>query len=38
MVIEHISIELIIVDPLTKGMSLKNFKDHLAQMGFGSMS
>ncbi|RDX93485.1 hypothetical protein CR513_24255, partial [Mucuna pruriens] len=28
-VIEHISTELIIVNPLTKGMSSKNFKDQV---------
>jgi len=35
-VIEHVSTELMIVDPLTKGMPLKNFKVHLVQMGLGS--
>ena len=35
-VIEHISTELMIVDPLTKGMSPKYFKDHVVQMGLGS--
>ena len=35
-VIEHISTELRIVDPLTKGMSPKYFKDHVIQMGLGS--
>ena len=35
-VIEHISIELMIADPLTKGMSPKYFKDHVVQMGLGS--
>ena len=34
-VIEHISTELMITDPLTKGMSLKYFKDHVVQMGLG---
>jgi len=29
-VIEHISIELMIIGPLTKGMPLNNFKDHLS--------
>ncbi|KAK9681992.1 hypothetical protein RND81_10G042200 [Saponaria officinalis] len=28
-IIEHISIDLMIVDPLTKGMQIKNFKDHV---------
>ena len=36
-VLEHISIELMIVDPLTKGMPPKYFKDHVVQMGLGSM-
>ena len=36
-VIEHISTELMIADPLTKGMSPKHFKDHVTQMGLGSM-
>ncbi|KAL0413871.1 UNVERIFIED_CONTAM: Secreted RxLR effector protein [Sesamum radiatum] len=36
-VIEHISTELMLVDPLTKGMPLKNFKDHVARMGIGPM-
>ena len=36
-VIEHISTELMIADPLiTKGMSPKYFKDHVVQMGLGS--
>ena len=35
-VIEHISIELMIADPLTKGMPPKYFKDHVVQMGLGS--
>ena len=35
-VIEHISIELMIADPLTKGMAPKYFKDHVVQMGLGS--
>ena len=33
MVIEHISIELMIADPLTKGMPLLKFKDHVVNMG-----
>ena len=36
-VFEHISIELMIIDPLTKGMPPKNFKDHIVQMGLGSI-
>ncbi|KAL0386465.1 UNVERIFIED_CONTAM: Secreted RxLR effector protein [Sesamum latifolium] len=36
-VIEHISTELMLADPLTKGMPLKNFKDHVARMGIGPM-
>ena len=35
-VIEHISTELMIVDPLTKGMPPKYFKDRVIQMGLGS--
>ena len=35
-VIKHISTELMIVDPLTKGMPPKYFKDHVVQMGLGS--
>ena len=37
MVIEHMSTELMIVNPLTKGMPPKNFKDHVVQMGLGCM-
>ena len=33
---EHISTELMIADPLTKGMPPKYFKDHVVQMGLGS--
>ena len=36
-VIEHISIELMLADPLTKGMPPKYFKDHVVQMGLGFM-
>ena len=36
-VIEHISTESMIVDPLTKGMPPKCFKDHVVQMGLDSM-
>jgi len=35
--IKHVSTELMIFDPLTKGMPLKSFKDHIAQMRIGSM-
>ena len=36
-VIEHISTELMIADPLTKGMPPKIFRDHVVSMGLGSM-
>ena len=36
-IIEHISTGLMLADPLTKGMSPKFFKDHVVQMGLGSM-
>ena len=36
-VIEHVSIEMMTIDPLTKGMSPKNFKDHVVRMRLGSM-
>uniref|UniRef100_A0A2N9I7X4 Integrase catalytic domain-containing protein n=1 Tax=Fagus sylvatica TaxID=28930 RepID=A0A2N9I7X4_FAGSY len=36
-VIEHVSTELMIADPLTKGMPLLKFKDHVAKMGLGSI-
>ncbi|RVW89844.1 Retrovirus-related Pol polyprotein from transposon TNT 1-94 [Vitis vinifera] len=36
-VIEHISIELMIVDPLTKDMPLLKFKDHVVNMGLSSL-
>ena len=36
-VIEHVNTELMIADPLTKGMPPKNFKDHVVRMGLGSM-
>ncbi|KAL6345280.1 hypothetical protein AAG906_015763 [Vitis piasezkii] len=36
-VIEHISTELMIVDPLTKGMPLLKFKDHVVNMGLSSL-
>ena len=35
MVIEHVSTELMIVDPLTKGMPPSKFKDHKDHMGLG---
>ena len=35
-VIEHISIESMIADPLTKGMPPKYFKDHIVQIELGS--
>nr|CAN61535.1 hypothetical protein VITISV_030616 [Vitis vinifera] len=36
-VIEHISIELMIADPLTKGMPPLKFKDHVMNMGLSSL-
>jgi len=36
-VIEHISTDMMIVDPLTKGMPPKNFKDHVVRMGLDSI-
>ena len=36
-VIEHVSTELMIADPLTKGMPPKSFKDHVERMGVGLM-
>nr|CAN77687.1 hypothetical protein VITISV_002733 [Vitis vinifera] len=36
MVIEHVSIELMIVDPLTKGMPSLKFKDYVDRLGLGS--
>ena len=35
-VIEHISTESMIANPLTEGMPPKYFKDHVVQMGLGS--
>ena len=35
-VIEHVSTELMIADPLTKGMPPMKFKDHVEKMGIGS--
>ncbi|XP_074266373.1 secreted RxLR effector protein 161-like [Silene latifolia] len=34
---KHISTELMIADPLTKGMPIKTFKDHIVRMGLGSI-
>ncbi|KAL0413634.1 UNVERIFIED_CONTAM: hypothetical protein Sradi_1565100 [Sesamum radiatum] len=34
---KHISTELMLADPWTKGMPPKNFKDHVARMGIGPM-
>jgi hypothetical protein len=36
-VIEHVSTELMIVDPLTKGMPPFKFKEHIMNMGLGSI-
>ena len=36
-VIQHISTELMIADPLTKGMPPFKFKDHIVRMGLGSI-
>ena len=36
-VIEHISTELMIADPLTKGMPPFKFKDNVFRMGLGSI-
>ena len=36
-VIEHISTELMIADPLTKGMPPLKFKDHLVDVGLDSI-
>ena len=35
-IIEHISTELMIADPLTKGMPPLKFKDHVKKMGLSS--
>ena len=35
-VVEHISTELMIVDPLTKGIPPLKFKDHVDRSGIGS--
>ena len=37
LVIEHISIQSMLADSLTKGMPPKYFKNHVVQMGLGSM-
>ena len=37
-IIEHISTELMIADPLTKGMPPFKFKHHVQRMGLGSTS
>ena len=34
-VIQHMSTKLMIADPLTKGMPLKQFRDHVINMGLG---
>ncbi|RDX68663.1 Copia protein, partial [Mucuna pruriens] len=34
---EHVNTKLMIADLLTKGMSPKNFKDHMVRMGLGSI-
>ena len=34
---EHVSTELMIADPLTKGMPPFKFKDHVMNMGLGSI-
>ena len=33
--IEHIRTDLMIADPLTKGLQLKTFKEHVHRMGLG---
>ena len=35
MIIEHVHTKLMIADPLTKGIPIKNFKDHVTNMGLG---
>lgn len=35
-VIEHINVELMLVDPLTEGMPPFKFKDHVVTIGLGS--
>ena len=34
-VIEHVNTKLMIADPLTKGMPLSKFKNHIDHMGIG---
>ena len=36
-VIDHISTELMVASPLTKGMPIKKFKDHVTNMRLGSV-
>ena len=36
-VVKRISTELMVVNPLTKGMLIKNFKNHVTNMGLGSV-
>ena len=36
-VIEHVNTELMIVDPLTKGMLVRNFREHVTNMGLESV-
>jgi len=36
-VIEHISTELMIVDPMTKGMPTRSYQDHVVHMRLGSI-
>ena len=36
MVIKHVSTELMIADPLTKGMPPLKLKDHVDRLGLGS--
>jgi len=36
-IIEQVSIELMIVNPLTKDMPPNNFKNHITQLRFGFM-
>ena len=35
--IEHISTELMIINPLTKGIPPSMFKDHISRMGLGTI-
>ena len=36
-IIEQVSTKLMIVDPLTKGMRVRNFRKHVTNMGLGSV-